>query len=288
MVASVAVSARHVDVLGLQTLVRWAGDQDSEEAAVFLHGNPGSSADWEQLLGATGDFARAVAFDFPGYGKSDKPKDWDYGAGGIATFIAAALQELGISRVHLVMHDLGGVGLLWAAAHADALKSVVLIDTGALIGFRWHPVARLYRLRGVGELLAAMTTRPGFRLVMRLYNPQPRKLARAHVDRMYDDYSWAARRAALAFYRASPPSGFERLIPIFHALDPPALVLWGAHDPAVPVAQANLQRQSFPSAEIVVLEDSGHWPYLDDPQRSAEAILPFLAAQIGQAAQPVA
>ena len=38
------------------------------EAVVFLHGNPGSSADWEPLLAATGRRWRAVAWDAPGFG----------------------------------------------------------------------------------------------------------------------------------------------------------------------------------------------------------------------------
>jgi hypothetical protein len=40
------------------------------------------------------------------------------------------------------------------------------------------------------------------------------------------------------------------------------------------------RRQSFPSAEVVVFEDSGHWPFLDDPERAAQLIVPFLRRQV--------
>jgi pimeloyl-ACP methyl ester carboxylesterase len=53
-------------------------------------------------------------------------------------------------------------------------------------------------------------------------------------------------------------------------------VVWGAHDRFLPVEQAELQKESFPSAEVVVFEDSGHWPYLDNPERAAKVIVPFL------------
>jgi pimeloyl-ACP methyl ester carboxylesterase len=62
-------------------------------------------------------------------------------------------------------------------------------------------------------------------------------------------------------------------------LDLPALVVWGAHDPYIPVAFAERQRQVFPHAEVKILADSGHWPFADDPDSVAQAVLPFLRRQ---------
>ncbi len=109
-----------------------------------------------------------MAFDLPGFGVAEKARDLDYSAGTFATFIDLALRELGIRRAHLVMHDLGGVGVVWGVTHPEAFASAVLIDTGILLDFRWHPVARLYRSRPIGDLMTALTTRAAFRAVMRL------------------------------------------------------------------------------------------------------------------------
>lgn len=275
-----AARESQLQVFDLRTRVLEAGPADAPDAVVFLHGHPGSAEDWADLISGVAPFSRAVAFDLPGFGKADRSRDLDYSAGTYATFFDLALRELGVRRAHLVMHDLGGVGVVWGVTHPDAFASAVLIDTGILLGFRWHPVARLYRTRPVGELMTALTTRGAFRAVMRMYNRQPRKLPPATVDRWWQDYDLASRRAALSFYRATPPQVMERLVRPLRALDVPALVLWGARDPAVPVEQAQRQRQSFPSAEVVVLEESGHWPYLDDPQGAAAAVIPFLERQV--------
>jgi pimeloyl-ACP methyl ester carboxylesterase len=273
-----------IEVLGLRTAVRSVGGPDAE-AVVFLHGNPGSARDWDGLLRAVGPFAHGVAFDLPGFGQAEKPVDWDYGAGAYCMFIHASLRRLGITRAHLVMHDLGGVALLWAVANPQAFASAVLIDTGVPIGFRWHPLARLYRAPLVGELMTAAAPRSLFNGFMRFYNPQPRKLPQAFVERLYADYDLGTRRAGLRFYRSSPPSGFERLAPILRELDVPALVLWGAHDVGIPVEQAERQRDSFPRAEVVVLPDSGHWPFIDDPESARRAVVPFLERQLGGVAR---
>lgn len=274
-----------MSAFGLRTRVLEGGPTGAEEAVVFLHGQPGSAEDWRALLEEVAPFARSVAFDLPGFGNADKPKELDYSAGTYASYLAFALDELGVRRAHLVMHDLGGVGLLWGATHPQAFASAVLIDTGILLDFRWHPVARLYRTRPLGELMTALATRPTFRAVMRMYNRQPRELPPGTFDRWWEDYDLPSRRAALSFYRATPPVAMERLVEPLSRLDRPALVVWGAHDPAVPVEQAERQRKSFPSAEVVVLADSGHWPYLDDPEGAAAAIVPFLERQLSRSGE---
>ncbi|HYU60422.1 MAG TPA: alpha/beta hydrolase [Solirubrobacterales bacterium] len=275
------IRSSELEAIGMRTPLVEAGPEKASEAVVLLHGNPGSREDWRQLLPAIGEVGRAIAFDLPGFGGADKPGYLDYSAGTYATFIGAAIERLGVERAHLVMHDLGGTGLLWAAAHPSAVGSLCLIDTGILLDFRWHWTARMYRAPLIGGLMVRTTTRSGFRAAMRLYNPQPRPLPEDAIERMWRDYVPATRRAAQRFYRATPAEVMQLLRPALSALDPPALVIWGAHDPAVPVEQAERQRESLPSAEVVVLGDSGHWPMLDDPAGVEAALLPFLRRHVG-------
>ena len=92
-------------------------------------------------MDATGELGRAVAVDMPGFGKADKPRDFDYQVSSYADFLQGALTELGIERVHLVVHDFGGpFGLFWGLQHPDMWASVVLINIGVMPGYngtRW-------------------------------------------------------------------------------------------------------------------------------------------------------
>ena len=113
---SAALTERQITVSGLRTRLLEAGPAGAREAIVFVHGNPGSADDWKDLAGRTGAFARSVAFDMPGFGHADKPRDFEYSVPGETRFLDAALSELGIDRVHFVLHDLGGPwGMEWAA-----------------------------------------------------------------------------------------------------------------------------------------------------------------------------
>ncbi|HEY1537827.1 MAG TPA: alpha/beta fold hydrolase [Solirubrobacteraceae bacterium] len=68
-----------------------AGAADGDEAVVFVHGNPGSRRDWDDMLARVAPFARGLAWDMPGFGHADKPRDFDYTVAGYARFLGHAL-----------------------------------------------------------------------------------------------------------------------------------------------------------------------------------------------------
>jgi len=205
----VSISIVEVSVRGVRSPVLTAGPPDGAEAVVFVHGNPGSADDWRELLSRAGELGRAIAPDMPGYGHASKPKDFSYSVDGYAAHLAALLDQLGITRAHVVAHDFGGPWALgWAARHPGALASATLINTGVLIGYRWHRYARIWRMPGLGEVFQATTSRPAFRLLLGRENP---RLTREHIDRIYDaSRSWATKRAVLKLYRATPAAALAR------------------------------------------------------------------------------
>jgi pimeloyl-ACP methyl ester carboxylesterase len=262
-------------VRGIRTVVREHGASQGGEAVVFVHGSPGSGADWDHLLLQAGRHTRAIAWDAPGFGQADKPRDFAQTVAGHGDFIGAMLAALDVHRVHLCVHDFGGPWALdWAARDLGRLSSLMLIDTGVLLGYRWHALARIWRTPVAGELFMVAAKRWAFRLLIGRFG-NPRGLPAQFVDRMYRDFDRATRRSVLRLYRSLPdPAGWSAAMSktlstgLSAALgegDLPVLVIWGAHDPYLRVGQAEIQRRTFPHAEVVVLPDSGHWPFADDP-----------------------
>ena len=73
---------------------------------------------------------RGVAFDLPGLGLADRPRDFDYTWTGLGTFARGAVDALCLDRFHLVVHDLGGpVGFELAAAIPDRVGSITVLNT---------------------------------------------------------------------------------------------------------------------------------------------------------------
>ncbi len=265
-------------VAGTTTRLRAAGPADSREALVFVHGNPGSADDWGALVAAVGASGRrAVAFDLPDFGEAIAPPGFVHSVDGYARFLAAALDALGIERVHLVLHDFGGpIGLTWLAAHVDQVVSVTLIDTGAMEGYRWHRLARIWRTPVLGELFQAMTTRRGFQLTIN--RGEPRGLPADFLDTTWSHIDKRTKRAILKLYRATddPGRGVAELAALLAPRELPALVIWGEHDIYLSSAMADRQRDILPLADVHVLPASGHWPFADAPETVERLLLEHL------------
>jgi pimeloyl-ACP methyl ester carboxylesterase len=275
------MSESSVSIDGVRSPLLEFGSADASEAAVFVHGNPGSIRDWESLARGVSEFGRAVAIDMPGFGTADKPVNFDYSVAGYAHHLGKLLTERGVRRAHLVMHDFGGPwGLAWAATNPQAVASVTCINTGVLSGYRWHYLARIWQTPVLGELFMASTTKAGMRLLLRHGNP--RGLPPQYFDHVYQTFDRGTRRAVLRLYRNSrnTEDAARQLTTALRPLDLPALIIWGAHDPYIPVEFAERQLQVFPHAEVKILPDSGHWPFADDPDSVAQAVLPFLRRQL--------
>lgn len=252
-----------VTVDGLRSPYLHAGPPDAREAVVFVHGNPGPAADWQRLVARTGAFARAVAPDLPGYGDADKPDHFNYTVDGYARHLGAIIDQLGIQRVHLVLHDFGGSwGLTWAVRHPDRFASVTLINIGVLRGYRWHYLARIWRTPRLGEAFLRMGTFPAMRLLLRHGNP--RGLPRDVVERMYrDSKDPGVQRAVLRLYRATDPAAdSEQLHEQLRSLDRPALVVWGGPRPlpvcplrATPTGNLPQRRRRRPRRQRPLADD---------------------------------
>jgi pimeloyl-ACP methyl ester carboxylesterase len=273
--ANVRESRQTVD--GFATRVLEAGPATAEEAVVFVHGNPGSSRDFDGLLSSTGRFARAVAFDVPGFGRADDRRGGPYTHTGVAAYLNGLLARLGIRRAHLVLHDFGGMwGLEWGAAHGDRLQSVVLMDAGVLIGYTPHRQALVWHFAPSGEASMATMTRESFVTVLQAETPRP--MPDDFVNRMYDDFDRATRCAVIHYYREVDDGdaiGRQQAAEL-RKRPRPALVIWGDQDPYIPAAFAETQREAFPAAEVTVLPNTGHWPFVDEPGKVRDLAIPFL------------
>lgn len=257
-----------------------AGPNQASEAVVFIHGNPGSAGDWAGLIQGVSEHRRAVAFDLPDFGQTVAGPDFGNTVAEYAEFTGDLLEALGITSVHLVLHDFGGpIGLLWAADNIGRVKSVTLINTGFLLDYKWHRTARAWQTRGVGEVLQAITTRAMFRRVTG--NAEPRGLPREFLDEMYDNYDRRTRAAVLDLYRDAKKirDDHAKLVPLFAAADIPSMVIWGAGDPYLGAERAERQKEGFPSIEVHVLPGSGHWPFIDDPPAVERLLIEFLDRQ---------
>jgi pimeloyl-ACP methyl ester carboxylesterase len=274
------LKTKPVAVNGVRGLVLIGGNETPGEAVVFVHGNPGAGSDWEPLMTRVAEFATVVAPDMPGFGGSDKRPDQDYTVGGYAAHLGGVIDQLGIERVHLVAHDFGGpFALTWAAANVERVASITLINTGVLLDYRWHRLARLWRLPIIGGLVQKASTPTLARWLLGHDNPG---LPPQGVEQIADHLMpRGTKRAVLRLYRSTDRKDIEALAGPLRRRAPDTLVVWGDQDVYIRVAQAERQRSVFPRARVEILPGVGHWAWLEQPDRVAEVVVPFLLSRVG-------
>lgn len=267
-----------VTVAGLRSPFIEAGPEGAAEAVVYVHGNPGSRLDWADLVARTGEFARAVAPDMPGFGAADKPhpRDFRYRARRLGAHLAAMLAQLGVRRAHFVGHDFGGAFSVGAVlANPKLAGSLSFINTGLLRGYRWHRWARIWRTPVVGELYMLLTTEKRFKAGFR-------RLPADFVDQMWRHFDPRTKRAVLDLYRHTNFTDVPAVAQALRALDLPSVVIWGVHDPYVPFEYAERNKEALPRATVHRIEQAGHWPFIDRPDETAAILLPFLRSLLAK------
>ena len=276
------IGTRRLTVQGLSTSVLVGGAGEPGEAVVFVHGNPDSGSDWMPLMTRVAGFARVIAPDLPGFGAADERPDRDYTVYSYARFLDGVIRELGVDRVHLVAHDFGGpFAAAWAADHPGDVASVTFVNTGVLLGYRWHRMARVWRTPVLGEVSMRTLDR---KVATRLLARENPGLPARWVDTIAGHLMPAkTRRAVLRLYRSTRPADSDQLAVRLRQHDLDALVVFGDADAYIPVQQAYRQVEVFPRVEIRILAGVGHWAWLEATDAVAAEVVPFLQQRTGLA-----
>jgi pimeloyl-ACP methyl ester carboxylesterase len=270
-----SVSDHHGELDGLPIFWRDAPVPDGVEAAppLYLHGVPTNSDDWLRFLERSG----GLAPDLPGFGRSGKPGNLSYTIPEFADFIERFLDFVGVERVSIVVHDWGTVGLAFAQRHPNRVERLVVINAIPFLpGYRWHRVARVWRTPLLGELMMGSTGRRTLRQASKESNFSPGPLPEEWLDTVLDHFDQGTQRAILRLYRSSPPDVLAAAGADLNLVDMPALVVWGARDPYIPLSFGQGYAAALPNAELLELPDAGHVPWLDRPDM-IDRVTEFLA-----------
>ncbi len=241
---------------------------------LYVHGVPNAGWMWRDFLERTGGYAP----DLPGYGASDKLASFDYSIAGYARWLLAFADQRGLDRFSLVVHDWGVVGLALAQAAPERIERLAIVSGVPLLpDYRWHFLARQWRRPLLGELAMGFTLKTVMRVVTNRGNHKP--VPSEFIDSTWKHFDHGTQRAILKLYRSSPSEALAAAGADLGAISCPALVVHGGADPFISpkFAQDYADALGGP-ATVKVLDDAGHWPWLDEPSLIDE-ITGFLAAR---------
>ncbi|MGW2017881.1 alpha/beta fold hydrolase [Streptomyces sp. NPDC001927] len=262
------------------------------EPLVCLPGGPMRDAAYLGEFGGLAAYRRLIVLDLRGTGASAEPADpASYRCDRQVADVEALRRHLGLERIDLLGHSASGnLATLYAAAHPERVRSLVLVTPGTLaVGIEitdeeWDKAGEVFADQPwYAEAWAGLATigpdTPAPR-VMEITAPfkygRWDEEARAHAAAITDEAHWDA---AAAFHA---PGAFdpEATRAALAGLTAPVLILAGEYDGGPSPARAAELAECFPHAELVVQRGAGHFPWVDDAGAFARPIAAFLDPEV--------
>ena len=249
-VAEVVLQSRVITVHGLPVEVLEAGQG---EPLCFLHG--GGIIEGVDFLAALADRFHVCAPLLPGYGRSE-PNLQLTSRETVANHLAAVLDALGLDKVHLAGHSLGG----WRAASFASLHAARVNRLALAAPFGMdvpgHPIFNMM-VATPAERREVLTSDPNVWLGRVPTGPDPA-------------FDAARAKEHQAMGRFSPGPADQALPGVVASIAAKTLVLWGGHDRLIPVAHAVEWAKLLPNAKVRVFDGAGHLFFHERPEAVEE------------------
>ncbi|WP_433007484.1 alpha/beta fold hydrolase [Kribbella sp. CA-294648] len=279
------VAHRTVEVDGVKIFYREAGPPDAP-VLLLPHGYPSSSFQYRGLMPALADQWRLIAPDFPGFGYSEAPADFEYSFGGYAELLDKFLNVLGVRRFVLYLFDYGSqVGFQLAMKDPSRIAGLVIQNGDAYeetLGPKYGPLREYWESptpeRRV-ELAKAVSAEGLREEVLGEVPPQTAEKISPDLWQLSWPLMEPNRDIMVGFFLEILSS--VRLYPQYQAYlrehQPPTLIVWGPQDGYMPAESARAYLKDLPKAELHLLEDGGHWLLESHLDEVVELIRPFLS-----------
>jgi pimeloyl-ACP methyl ester carboxylesterase len=266
-----------VDGVGLEV-----EDTGGGTPVLFLHGWPDSGRLWrEQVPALTGAGFRCIVPDLRGFGASDKPKEVDaYALPTLVGDVAGLLDQLDVSRAHVVGHDWGAaLGWVTASLLADRVDHLVAISVGFPAAFATAGLAQrekswymlLFQFRDVAEQWLSMDNWRNFR----------EWAGHPDADEVIAVLEKGTLTPGLNWYRANvAPETLLTGPPPLPPVQAPTMGVWSSGDVALTEAQMT-GSQPFVAGpwRYERIEEVGHWVPLEAAGTLNRLLLDFLPAR---------
>jgi pimeloyl-ACP methyl ester carboxylesterase len=284
---SYPVEIEHLRIDGLDIAMcdRGAG----APAILLLHGLGSYLPVWSRNLHALSRHHRVVAIDLPGYGKSTKT-GVALSMEGFARLVDRVIDALGLARVVLVGHSMGGqIALTHALMRPGRAEALVLVAPAGFERFSDGERRWLEELTSAEAILAAPAQVVRQNL-MTCFHRLPDEVRFMVEDRLaviggpdYEDFARALSSSVRAMLDG----------PVFARLPQiavPVLVLFGAEDRLIPNPVlhpglaisdiAKLGAEQLRYGQLTLIPQAGHMVQLERPDEVSQAILAFLEKQL--------
>ena len=248
--------------------IRYLEEGGSDGHILLIHGLGASAERWSYVIPLLSKKYHIIAPDLIGFGYSDKPSV-DYTPEFFSKFIFDFLNVLGISKTSMIGSSLGGqIVTECAITQSKVIEKIVLVSSS---GFMKHSTPTL----DAYMLAALYPSQDGAKTAFQMMAGPHKEIDANTIDGFIQRMSLP--NAKMAFM--STVLGFRNSVYMGESLArivAPTMVIWGKHDSLIPIKYSQEFLSSIKNCQFVEIDDCGHTPYVENPQKFSEVVLKFL------------
>ena len=278
------IDEKIVEVGPLQWFYRETNPVNETEKppVLLLHGLPSQSFTWTVMmpdLAASG--FRSIAPDWVGYGRSTKPdkRDFAYTPDAFVEALAGFIQAIELDRFYLVVQGfLASAGIQYALRNPDKIERLAVINTPV------SPDIKLpWKMQQLGlPFIGDMMTQDPLLVDRTLEGGSRQTISDKDLDvyrRPFLKSSDAGRSLMNTVRNIQLPQSMAEIESGLKGWTRPTLFVWGLTDPWLSVEPVQKLVGSLQNAEIVTLEQAGHYPQEHWSEKVGDALITFLRRQ---------
>ena len=266
-------SSQFVAIEGNRLHIRDTGNPNGP-VIVFIHGFGASLHTWEEWSIVLEKDFRVILFDLPGSGLSGPDQKLDYSDDRSNQIILGLLDTLKVQKMSIVGNSIGGrIAWYFTAKYPERVEKLVLISPD---GFE-SPGMSYNKAPEIPSYLS---------MINYIF---PKFLFRENLEIAYSNKSVLSsqlfdRYYELALYPGNRQAMIDRMrqtvlkdpTPLLKKIDCPVLLLWGEGDAMIPIRNAQDYLALMPQAKLQAMQNMGHLPQEEDPERSLSYVMKFL------------
>jgi pimeloyl-ACP methyl ester carboxylesterase len=253
---------------------------------LLLHGITDSSRFfWTEFFQCFRNEYTVIALDLRGHGESEKPKH-GYSAVDQAQLVAAFISKLGLDRVILLGHSLGGIiATRFTIVFPDRVSKLIIYDSPLGAGF-WKDLWWVTRLPPGGAAIVGAIMVPVLgRLLFRLRSPRTMRLILellrvfcnpAHIpsEIVQEKMKCTYEAVYYSLWQALILEDFDKDL---HCVCAPTLIIRGAGDALVPQDRMEEVALKIPDSQLVIIDEACHFSLIERPEQFNQAVSTFLS-----------
>jgi haloalkane dehalogenase len=247
-------------------------DEGKGEPIVMVHGNPGWSFEYRNIVKEMSATHRCIVPDLIGFGLSDKPFDWDYLPEQHAHNLELLLESLDLKDITLVVNDWGGpIGLSYALNHPERIKKIIVLNSWMWSVEHEPHFQNFSKMMGgsIGRFLIRNFNFFG-KVIVKKAMADSSKLSNEVHKQYYMHMSTPKERKGCYVFPKQIIDSSKWLNSLWSRREAinqkPATFIWGLKDIAFREKDLNYWTTNWNGAKVIRLENAGHFPQEEQPQ----------------------